>query len=38
MIAGRIDLQPDVINDPCTLYGARRFVIEYLNAMTWIMP
>jgi hypothetical protein len=22
----------------CTLYGARRSVIEYLNAMTWIMP
>jgi len=23
-------IQPDVIGDPCTLYGARRSVIEYL--------
>jgi hypothetical protein len=26
------------IDKSCTLYGARRSVIEYLNAMTWIMP
>ena len=25
-----VTMQPDVISDPCTLYGARRSVIEYL--------